>query len=702
MIGSIDVLDYREQLRGLFERVPQLSDIKPSAYAEQNVIIPGKGYVDYNYNPYCKEPIDRLAPDDPARVVAVMKGSQITFSSGVIYPGLGYIIKENPGNTYLQVGTSDLVAGAVEKLDLLIQNAKLQDYIGSQIERRKNRKSGDTDVMKNFTGGYVKIGSPVNAKSIAQESLLYIFLDDYDAMKGRHKEGGDLMTLLKMRAASFKDSYKMYLISTPLNEVSSNIEPAFEYGDQRYWHVECPCCHEPIVFRWEVKEGDVMNSVTEEVAKCNGGIVFERDHHNRLIDKSVGYVCYKCGGWFDDRNKQDQLRGGYYISTAVSKSDDYYSYHVSALYAPVGMFSWKIYAQMYIDANPIGQPRLEHMMKTFMNTCLGLTYKPKLGGVEAKKIMSNTRRYAIGTIPEEQSLMDGNGRIVALLCAADMNGKMAGYYGAKVDDVRLDYELVAVAENGATYSIDEGSIGTFKSGMSKDEQEDPDRAKWTYDHNKPNSVWAELDKVITKVYPADTGRQMQVMLTGLDSGVYSSYAYEYIDERSEYVVGLKGKDEVLDEKGDKNEVELREGIDRKYFKPALERPNLYVLEVGKYKDRLKEFMDLNWSAGHEDQPSNFMNFPQPSGGKYGYEDFFKHYESEGRVEEKTSSGNPVFRWKKKRTDLQNHKWDCRVYLYAVKDILVWRLGRSPKVKKVFKNDFTWADFVGLMKRKYGW
>jgi hypothetical protein len=50
-------------------------------------------------------------------------------------------------------------------------------------------------------------------------------------------------------------------------------------------------------------------------------------------------------------------------------------------------------------------------------------------------------------------MSDGNGRIVLLTCAADMNGK--------VDDARLDFEIVAWAKSGASYSICHGSIGTF-------------------------------------------------------------------------------------------------------------------------------------------------------------------------------------------------------------------------------------------------
>ena len=43
---------------------------------------------------------------------------------------------------------------------------------------------------------------------------------------------------------------------------------------------------------------------------------------------------------------------------------------------------------------------------------------------------------------------DGNGAIVFVTLGADMNGKP--------DDARLDYEIVAWSESGASYSINHG------------------------------------------------------------------------------------------------------------------------------------------------------------------------------------------------------------------------------------------------------
>jgi hypothetical protein len=71
---------------------------------------------------------------------------------------------------------------------------------------------------------------------------------------------------------------------------------------------------------------------------------------------------------------------------------------------------------------------------------------------------NNVRSYDIGVVPDVTCKNDGNGRIVLLTLACDLGGVME----TNNEDVRLDWELIAHASNGQTYSVNHGSIGTFK------------------------------------------------------------------------------------------------------------------------------------------------------------------------------------------------------------------------------------------------
>ena len=659
----------------------ELSNIKPSNWTEANIKMgaPRPGPYRYSYTPYCREIIDRLAVDDPAKWVAVMKGLQIGVSAGVIIPGLCYIIKEAPGNTYFTVGAPDLIDKSVDKLDLAIDRSNLRNYIMREIQRKKNQKSGDTNTKKDFAGGFINITTPNNHKEWRDVSLKYGFIDDFEAAKSASKESGSTRKLMEGRFAAYADSHKIFYISTPELKLNSNIEPAYLLGDQRKYLIPCPCCKEYIELRWNVPEG--IGCVWKEPMPDGSGIVWEKDEETGGVKKgSVGYVCQKCGGFFTDKNKQELLNAGHWEPTAKPSKEGYYSYHISSLYAPIGMYDWEHYVNNYIECHPEGQPRKEAEYKTFLTTCLGITYEASAEQPSASAIQKNCRDYPIGTIPETLSMKFGNGRIVLLTCAADMNGKE--------DDARLDWELAGWDEKGTKWSIKHGSIGTFVPRENALKEKD-DRAHWTYRFDAPNSVWTEFERIIKAEYVTDTGRKMKVALSGLDCGYFSNnYAYPFLDRINKfpntYIVGLKG------EKADEFLIFEK---DMKAFKPAQERPNLYILKVGRVKDRIAEHMQLRWDSGNaESQPFGFMNFPNPANGLYTYGGYFEHFESERRVIEANAEGTGVAAcWRKKNSTVQNHFWDVAVYNESIKDIFMDKVAKELKVKEM-----TWKEFVMVL------
>jgi phage terminase large subunit GpA-like protein len=234
-----------------------------------------------------------------------------------------------------------------------------------------------------------------------------------------------------------------------------------------------------------------------------------------------------------------------------------------------------------------------------------------------------------------------------------------------------------------------GSIGTFIPRENTLKGNKADRKRWTYEHNKENSVWTEFDRILAQTFKTDTGRTMKIHLTGLDCGAYATTAaYPFLDKTNNNVVGVKG---------DREDKYLLATRDTRVFKESVERGRLFVLQVGIIKDRISEYMNLKWDkeAG-EAQPHNFMNYPLQGNGLYQYENYYKHYEAEHRTEVKNSDGEVLFRWVKKNTAAQNHMFDCRVYNLAIRDIYLYYFIRmaQPALREQYKNrDFTWRDLV---------
>lgn len=669
-------VDYKNQIEDILEAGRfHLSTIKPSDWVEENRSMDSsvsrfKGPFRYDITPYTKEIVDCLSPDHPARIVAIQKGAQIGFSSGVIESGIGWIISQNPSNILLLVGHADLVQEAMMKIDNMIDSCGIRNLIRSSVKRKKSMKTGDTDTKKEFPGGSLISGSASNHKLLRQRAVQYGFIDDFDAVKKVDKASGSTAKMIEQRFAAYYDKMKLFYISTPELKQISNIEPQFLLGDQRRYHIPCPCCGEFIPLFWNVP-------IDGTDGKERGGITWRLNDNNKLISNSVGYICQKCAGFFDDSDKFELNLYGQWEPTAEPVMEGYFSYHISSLYAPPGMYDWEHYVRQYLEANSPNQGRDESLHQTFVNVVLGETYEQQGKELNANKLQKNVRAYAINSVPEKLSENDGNGKIILLTCACDLNGTE--------EDARLDYEIVGWSESGSSYSITHGSIGTFIPGEGKKKHK-IDREKWTYEHGKIRSVWPEFDKIIDQRYQVDTGRKMKVFITGVDTGHYTTQAYTYIDASNFHVVGLKGKDV---------EKYIRFGIDIPSFKPARERGKLYLVEVNQLKDNLADMMELKWDYRSKDvQPGGFMNFPTPSKGLYLYANFFAHYEAEKRQTELKDGQGIAARWIKKSSSSQNHMWDTRIYNMALKDILVWLVCKELKIQKGI-----WSDYVNAVLGK---
>lgn len=641
---------------------PYLSTLKPSEWAEAHRVMttdvsafPGK--FSYDRTPYWKEPVNCLSPDHPARRITIMKGAQIGASTNVIENGIGYIMSQQPGTILLAARDEGLVKTMMEtKVDQMIDSCNLRDMIRPSIIRKRNARTGDTSLSKEFAGGWLKAFSIQTPAKMRQISCKYGFLDDFEAAPNS-KDAGSASALFETRFKSFTNNgMKLFYISTPEIAQTSNIEPLYLEGDQRRYTIPCPCCGVFIALEWNLKTDD-----------GKAGITYKLDNHGRVIKGSTGYVCQSCAGFFNDRNKYQMLLDGEWTPTAQPVEEGNYSYQISSLYAPLGMAGWEDYAIEYVKACPIGGAIDKALYHTFTNTVLGHTWVEMGEKPEAKGIALNTRGYEIGIIPDVLSIEDGNGKIIMVTCAADLGGTD--------EDARIDYEIVAWSEMGTPYSIDHGSVGTF---INRDKGK-TDRKKYSYDLNSSNSVWVGFQEILDKDYKTESGSTVKIVFSGLDTGHFTRKAYDFLTVTKSNVFGLKGDGKFR-----------REGADTKTFKLAKERNNLYLLDVNQIKDELASAMKLKWGEDTE-QPVGFLNYPTPSDGKYTYSGYFQHYEAEHKIVKKSRiAGTSSYIWEKRNSTVQNHLWDCRVYNIAVKDIVTFLICKE-------RGELTsWANCCNLL------
>lgn len=648
----------------------EISNLSPSEWVEQNRNMTSdvsrlEGMFSYDNSPYVKELVDNLDSKDPSTVVAIMKGAQIGMSTGLMESGIGWIIANNPANILFLVGHSDLVPDAVKKIDNMIDNSGIRPLIRSSSLRERKTKSGDTDKLKEFPGGSLKMGV-ANHSSLRNFSVKYGFIDDYENMKGESEKDGDLESLVLQRFVSFGDEKKVTFISTPQLEDGSNILPVYLKGDQRKYHIPCQCCGEYIELKWEC-ESELDESV------C--GVIWDLDDSNSLISGSVRYRCYLCNGEFDEKNKKQFLIEGKWIPTAKPKVKGYKSYQISSLYAPIYMDGWEKYVYEYLDACPPGKERDESKYKTFCNLCLGIPYKFERKSLSSKNIINNTRDYLPLEVPNSLSRADGNGDIIMLTMGVDIGGRS--------DDGRLDYEIVGWSESGASYSIDHGSIGTYERNRGVY----TDRLKMPLDISKKDNVWEQFNDFILNKFKVDTGGTMPITSISIDTGHKQGLVYDFYNYWKKRKVSLPI---IIPIKGSYGSAKLKINSDVRMYQNSKEKPgDLYIVIGDVIKNTIAESMSKEWAYNDERQPTGFMNFPTPTDGKYQWKNYFGHFESEEMEIDK----NLRYTWKKK-PGTENHLFDCRVYSIAAREIFIneFFFKRLPKPIKG-----TWFDYVNVIK-----
>lgn len=657
----------------------KISNELPTEWAEKNRILtsdvtafPGK--MSYDRTPYWREPVNNLSPDNPMRIQTIMAGAQIGKSTGLIETGIGYLIKNKPAPMVMTLADKEMADIAVtKKIDQMLQNSGIAHLIRPNTLKKNNKRTGDTKDSKEFPGGSLFFYSIKTVDKIGrQNSYKYGFFDDLEAAARAQKFAGDILALIFMRFNSYKDTMKINLISTPELKHNSIIEYSFKKGDQRYYMLPCPLCGAYIRFIWFEK----IEGSNEHV-----GVHFEVDDRGHLIDSSVGYICQECKGYFKETHKREMLHYGKWIATEVPSRPDWYSYHINGLYAPPGFFDWKHYANQWLEIFPDSNTVIKSKLQVFLNLVLAQTYEEKGKSPRINQLARNTRNYEIYTVPNDLSEKDGNGKIVLLTCTCDING-------FDPDDVRLDYEVTAHAENGNTYSVDAGSIGTFQRG-----NKDSHRDHWTVKNNEPhNNIWDYfLKNVLQKNYRADNGAIYQVWAAGIDTGAFTKYVNPFIDSIEfaslpYLTIGVKGDTEKV----------RKHGVDTETYHKSKEKDNLFLLEVNQLKDIIADRVELVWDDSSSlSQPFGFMNFPQPADGKYTYKGYFAQYESEEKVAKLSADGSEIgYVWRKRHSTVQNHFWDCAVYTPAVRDIFVEYFLKNLKIKEI-----SWGMFCQIVISK---
>lgn len=543
--------------------------------AQQDSAEPGEWRTDRI--PYAREIMNSLSSDDPTREVVWMKASQIG-ATQCANNWVGYVIDHCPAPMLLVMPNDDMAKrNSRTRIAPMITAAP---RLEARIAPARSRESGNTQLYKEFTGGFILMTGARSASNLRSTPIRFVYFDEEDGYPDSAEDEGSPIELGRARTRNFSRK-KIFRTSTPTITGRSSIEVAYESGTQERYHVPCPHCGEMDWIRWpniqwrKTDDGEHDTEKAYLVCEANGCVIEE--HHKTWMLANGQWIARKPGR---------QIR----------------SFHLSALYSPLGWYSWGEAAADFVAAQ--GDT---NKLRTFTNTVLGESFYERGDAPDHEELYRRREPYSPGTVP-----LGG-----AVLTAA-----------VDVQADRLECEVVAWGRRLESWSVEVVVLDGDPSG---------------------DKVWHELDEVRGRVYPTEAGGHLPIRLTVVDSGYLSQEVYTYARRNNENVRAVKGSEAQQVVVGQPKPVDINRAGKR-----IARGTKIWPVGVSVVKRELYGWLRQKPPKDPgEGYPRGWCHFPEYD------EEYFRQLCAEQLVARADRRGYTKLEWEKTRA--RNEALDLRVY-----------------------------------------
>ena len=630
----------------LISEVEELTDtitrVRPSDFVEENRYLPESvtaipGYLRFAVTPYMRELVDCFDVDSPVREVTLKKGVQIAFTT-VLESGLLYFmahVKTLP--IMLMTADKELASARVENNILpMLQQSDFAHIIRSS-DVGNSRKTGKTANHLQFSGGgYLVPFGAQNANKMRMYSIAVMLKDELDAWPDTVGKDGDPDTLSDDRCAGYWERRKIFRGSTPLILGTSKIQAAYLRGDQRKYKVLCKECGFPQELRWSADTGGFKWDMEDGV----------------LVLESVRYCCQSCDAAHYEHDKErlfSEDHGARWEATARPAEPGIRSYHLPALYSPIGMQPWYKCVSAYLQGFDPVEKKVRDIGKfqVFYNNILAEPFEV-LGSRIGFMAVSAHRRmvYRLGEIPNEYAKRWSGSPILFLTCQVDVHKN------------NLAVAVMGWTSDARCYVID---YWRFEDEDDCSEISSP--------------VWGRLRKLIEETeYTADDGRVYRIAITLIDSGYATDTVVTFCEDYESNVYPIKGRDRASPAQSIKEFTE---------FKTSTGAVG-YLISVDIYKDRLAPVLRREWVEEAGVQDAYHFNAPMDITDAQ-----LKELTKETRREKKNERGVTSYEWHRPG-NARNELWDLLVYGHAAVEILAWRICMQHYEREAVDWDEFWA------------
>lgn len=344
-------------------------------WSEENMIIPRGIAAEYgpyrvDRTPYAREVMLALSPASKCIRVAVVGASQL-LKTQVGLNWLGSTIDQSPAPFLLLEPTTTLAKRVSLRVDKTIAAV---DVLRRKVAPQRSRGARNTVDTKEYIGGALTILTAGSAANLAEISVRYLWEDELDRFEGDVEGEGDPDKIAEARTSTYGANKKIYKSSSPTAEGRSRIWKWFKRGTQNRCHLPCPHCGE------------------------HHELVWDNVHWDELLTHAW-MSCPHCAAVIEESDKAIMLQLYRWVPQSAGDGETE-SFHISALYAPLGWHSWLMLAREYVEAERAESDGDNEAMRAFVNTRLALCYSAGKETAVLDDLVARGENYAELTVPE--------------------------------------------------------------------------------------------------------------------------------------------------------------------------------------------------------------------------------------------------------------------------------------------------------------
>lgn len=560
---------------------------------------------------YSVEIMDNMSPYSPVKRTVVMKGAQLGLTAAAENV-VGYWMDESPTEILLLSASEALVVNwATKRLEPLIDSIGMREKIFVQSGSEKTRRSADKVFSKEYTGGMINLGSAQAASSLRSDSKRVLIRDEVDGAPPLLKSGeGNWLSVSEARTEAWGSRVKILDFSTPTELARSLIYPAYLEGDQRKYLVPCPHCKKDQELEW-LEPSETNSYGLKDDTK--GGV---------LLD--VVYICKFCREAMFNYHKGAMIPKGNWHPTVTSVSRDYRSYHLSSLYSPVGMLSWKGLWEKYLAAL-----KAPEGLRSFTTLYVGIPYQETGYRPRIEKVLEFQGGYKRGTVPYG---------VLFITIGVDVQ---RGSEGDPNNPPRIEMEILGHGAGFRTWSID---YWRFEGPVA-----DPFSGAW--------ELFAEKAEEMGLTWEREDGQQFGAQMIFVDSGDGTTQAtVEAFCERWPGTFPIKGFQTIQRRAEDKKDVDAE--LPSNYLRYRAQKIGsgeslYYSVATNYYKTMIYNRLNSIQRIPQDPQKPGFMDFPV---------DYPESYFRMLTAEEKRKDGSFISGGRR------NESLDCKVYAMCAADV----------------------------------